>query len=318
MALDPLVRRFLDMAAAAGRPPLDSLPPAEARKMFLDTRAPVSGPKIDGVAVADRAIPGPGGDLPIRVYRPSAAAPKALLPALVYLHGGGWVLGNIESHDQICRYLARDAGIAVVSVDYRLAPEHPFPAAYDDAVAALAWVAREGASIGVDGHLLAVGGDSAGGNLAAAAALWARDEGAVKLRLQLLVYPVVDCVANTGSYHRCAEGYLLTRGAMEWFFDAYLPGVADRTDWRASPLRARSLAGLPPALVVTAGFDPLRDEGRMFAERLQNEGTTAEAVDFGGMIHGFLGMPAILPASRRALALCARALEEALVERAEE
>jgi acetyl esterase len=318
MSLDPLVRQYLDMVAAAARPPINQLPPALARQGFLETRAPLQGPKLETVTTQDRTIPGPGGALPIRVYRARTASAKELLPALVYFHGGGWVLGNIESHDQTCRYLAQDSGVAVVSVDYRLAPEHPFPAAFEDAVAALRWVADNGEQIGVDQHLLAVGGDSAGGNLAAAVAIWARDRHTPPLRLQLLVYPALDCSTSTDSYARFADGYLLTRESMAWFFDQYVPKVPERTNWRAAPLRAASLAGVTSALVVTAGHDPLRDEGRAYARRLQSEGVPVDFVEFGGMIHGFFGMPAILPASRRGLALAAAALHEALVERAEE
>jgi len=275
------------------------------------------GPKLEQVSVADRSIPGSAGEVPIRIYRPKAASAKELLPALVYYHGGGWVLGNIESHDQVCRYLCRDSGVAVVSVDYRLAPEHPFPAAYDDAVAALRWVADNGEQIGVDRHLLSVGGDSAGGNLAAAVAIWARDQHAPPLRLQLLNYPALDATIDTDSYLRFADGYLLTREVMGWFYDQYVPERAHRIDWRASPLRAPSLAGVAPAMIITAGFDPLRDEGRAYAHRLRGEGVPVDYIEFGGMIHGFMGMPAILPTARRSLAMAAAALRETLVERAE-
>lgn len=318
MSLDPLARQYLDMVAAAGRPPINQLPPALARDGYLSTRAPLMGPKLETVSTADRDIPGPGGPLPVRIYRPKAASAKQLLPALVYYHGGGWVLGNIESHDQVCRYLVHHSGIAVVSVDYRLAPEHAFPAAFEDALAAVRWIADHGEEIGVDRHLLAVGGDSAGGNLAAAVAIWARDRHTPPLRLQVLFYPALDCVTTTDSYQRFAEGYLLTRDAMAWFFDQYLPKPAERVNWRAAPLRAASLAGVAPALIVTAGYDPLRDEGRAYARRLQAEGVPVDYVEFGGMIHGFVGMPAVLPAARRTLAMAGAALAEALVERAEE
>ena len=225
------------------------------------------------------------------------------------------MFGNLDSHDVLCATLAIDAGIAVVAVDYRLAPEARFPGAFDDMVAALKWVAANGPSIGVDPNRLAIGGDSAGGNLAASVALWARDNKGPKLRMQLLAYPVTDGVERTESYKLFYEGYGLGGETMEWFFDHYLPDKTQRHDWRLSPLRAQSLANLPPALVVTAGYDPLRDEGRAYAWRLQKEGTVADLVEFGGMMHGFLSSPMLLHGARRGAALCAAALREALVLR---
>jgi acetyl esterase len=266
--------------------------------------------------VSDRTIPGPAGALPIRIYRPATAAADAKLPALVFAHGGGWVFGNLESHDVLCAQLALDAGISVLAVDYRLAPEARFPGAFDDVVAGLQWVAANGAAIGVDASKLAIGGDSAGGNLAAAVAIWARDSGGPRLRLQVLAYPVTDAVARTDSYRRFYDGYGLNAETMEWFFDHYTPDKTSRSDWRASPMRAASLAGLAPALVITAGYDPLRDEGRAYAWRLQQEGTLADLVEFGGMLHGFLSAPMLLHGARRGVAIWAAALREALVLRA--
>ena len=265
--------------------------------------------------MVDRTIPGPGGDLPVRLYRPLAAPGDDKLPGLVYAHGGGWVFGNLDSHDTLCAQLAIEAGIAVFAVDYRLAPEARFPGAFDDVVAALQWVAANGTSVGIDPGRLAIGGDSAGGNLAAAASIWARDHGGPKLRLQLLAYPVTDAVARAESYRRYEDGYGLNAATMEWFFDHYTPDKAHRGDWRVSPLRARSLAGLPPALVITAGYDPLRDEGRAYAFRLQQEGTQADLMEFGGMLHGFLSSPMLLHGARRGTTLAAAALREALVLR---
>ena len=227
------------------------------------------------------------------------------------------MFGNLDSHDVLCAQLALEAGIAVFHVDYRLAPEARFPGAFDDVVAALQWVAANGASVGIDPTRLAIGGDSAGGNLAAAVALWARDNGGPKLLMQLLAYPVTDAVARTESYRHFEDGYGLNAVTMEWFFDHYTPDKASRGDWRVSPLRAASLAGLPPALVVTAGYDPLRDEGRAYAWRLQQEGTQADLVEFGGMLHGFLSSPMLLHGARRGTTLCAAALREALVLRAQ-
>jgi acetyl esterase len=269
------------------------------------------------VTVVDRTIPGPAGDLPVRIYRPASAPADAALPALVYAHGGGWVFGNLDSHDVLCAQLALEAGIAVFHVDYRLAPEARFPGAFDDVVAALQWVAANGGSVGIDPTRLAIGGDSAGGNLAAAVSIWARDHGGPKLLMQLLAYPVTDAVARADSYRHFEDGYGLNAVTMEWFFDHYTPDKASRGDWRVSPLRAASLAGLPPALVVTAGYDPLRDEGRAYALRLQQEGTQADLVEFGGMLHGFLSSPMLLHGARRGTTLCAAALREALVLRAQ-
>jgi acetyl esterase len=253
----------------------------------------------------------------VRLYRPESAAADAKLPALVYAHGGGWVFGNLDSHDVLCAQFALEAGIAVFAIDYRLAPEARFPGAFDDVVAGLKWAADNGASVGIDPARLAIGGDSAGGNLAAAASIWARDNGGPKLHLQLLAYPVTDAVARAESYRRYEDGYGLNATTMEWFFDHYTPDKGARGDWRVSPLRAASLAGLPPALVVTAGYDPLRDEGRAYAFRLQQEGTLADLVEFGGMLHGFLSSPMLLHGARRGTTLCAAALREALVQRAQ-
>ncbi len=315
MALDPESQRLIDLMAAANRPAWHTLSPQQARDLYLSLRPGAQGPRPADVIVTDRTIPGPAGDLPVRLYRPKSADPDARLPALLYAHGGGWVFGNLDSHDVLCAQLAIEAGIAVLHVDYRLAPEARFPGAFDDVVAALQWLAANGASLGIDTERLAVGGDSAGGNLAAAVSIWARDHGGPKLRMQLLAYPVTDAVARTDSYRHFEDGYGLNAVTMEWFFDHYTPDKSARGDWRVSPLRATSLAGLPPALVVTAGYDPLRDEGRAYAWRLQKEGTQADLMEFGGMLHGFLSSPVLLHGARRGTSLCAAALREALVLR---
>jgi acetyl esterase/lipase len=316
MALDPESQNLLNLMAAANRPAWVTLSPAAAREQYLSTRAPAQGPLPQGVTVTNRTIPGPSGPLAIRLYRPDSAAAEAKLPALVFAHGGGWVFGNLDSHDVLCAQLAIGAGIAVFAIDYRLAPEERFPGALDDVVAGLKWVAANGASLGIDTNKLAIGGDSAGGNLAAAVALWARDNNGPKLRMQMLAYPVTDAVARGDSYRQFNDGYGLNAVTMEWFFDHYTPQKGERADWRVSPLRAKSLANLPPALVVTAGYDCLRDEGRAYAWRLQKEGTVTDLVEFGGMLHGFLSSPMLLHGARRGTALCAAALREALVLRA--
>jgi acetyl esterase len=317
MALDPESQRLIDLMAAANRPAWNTLSAQAARDLYLSLRPGAQGPRPAEVKVVDRTIPGPAGELAVRLYRPASAPADAKLPALVYAHGGGWVFGNLDSHDVLCAQLALEAGIAVFHVDYRLAPEARFPGAFDDVVAALKWVAANGASVGIDPTRLAIGGDSAGGNLAAAVSLWARDHGGPKLLMQLLAYPVTDAVARAESYRHFEDGYGLNAVTMEWFFDHYTPDRTSRGDWRVSPLRAASLAGLPPALVVTAGYDPLRDEGRAYAWRLQQEGTQADLVEFGGMLHGFLSSPMLLHGARRGTTLCAAALREALVLRAQ-
>jgi len=317
MALDPESQRLIDLMVAANRPAWNTLTPQAARELYLSLRPASQGPMPDGVAIADRTIPGPGGALAVRLYRPKTMAAGMKLPGLVFAHGGGWVFGNLDSHDVLCAQLAIEAGIAVFAVDYRLAPETRFPGAFDDVVATLKWVAADGASVGIDTTRLAIGGDSAGGNLAAAAALWARDHGGPKLRLQLLAYPVTDAAARAESYRTYHDGYGLNAPTMEWFFDHYAPDRATRGDWRVSPLRAKSLGNLSPALVMTAGYDPLRDEGRAYAWRLQREGTVADLVEFGGMLHGFLSSPMLLHGARRGTTLAAAALHEALVLRAQ-
>lgn len=316
MALDPESQRLLDLMAAANRPAWHTLSPKDARELYLSLRPNAQGPLPKGVTVVDRTVSGNGGPLPVRLYRPQGTPSDTLLPGLVYAHGGGWVFGNLESHDVLCAQLALEAGIAVFAIDYRLAPETRFPGAFDDVVAGLKWVVANGGSVGIDPNKLAIGGDSAGGNLAAAVSIWARDNGGPKLRLQVLAYPVTDFVARTESYKLFHDGYGLNGPTMEWFFDHYVPNKAERADWRASPLRAKSLAGLPPALVITAGYDPLRDEGRAYAWRLQQDGTLADLVEFGGMLHGFLSSPMLLHGARRGTSLIAAALHEALVQRA--
>jgi acetyl esterase len=230
----------------------------------------------------------------------------------VFYHGGGWVIGDLETHDVQCRQVTAGAGIAVVAVDYRLAPEHKFPAAADDAWAATQWIVAHAGELGVDASRLAVGGDSAGGNLAAVVALMARDAGAPSIKLQVLVYPVTDVGAETRSYQDFAEGYMLTRDSMRWFIAHYLKAKEEALDWRASPLRARSLEGVAPALIVTAGFDPLRDEGAAYADRLRGAGVTVDYVCYGGMVHGFMPMGRLIETGNRAIAHVAASLRQAL------
>lgn len=316
MALDPQVAALLEAAAKAGRPLMHTLSPAEARQMFRDTRVPLQPPPPPMARVDDLVADTGHGRIALRHFRPRGHAENELLPALVYYHGGGWVIGDVDTHDVTCRQLAAASGCAVVSVNYRKAPEHRFPAAIDDAYAVAAWLAANGGSLRIDGHRLAVGGDSAGGNLAAAVALMARDalaagRNAPSFRLQLLIYPATDMTMAHDSLERFADGYLLTRAAMAWFIDHYMSG-ADRRDPRASPLLAASLDNLPPAYVVTAGFDPLRDEGLAYARRLAQAGNTVDYVEYGGMVHGFIGMGGVVATANRAIAAAGAALRQAL------
>ncbi len=316
MALDPQVAAVLEAAAKAGRPLMHTLSPAEARQMFRDTRVPLQPPPPQMARVDDLVADAGHGEIPLRCFRPRGHAENELVPALVYYHGGGWVIGDLDTHDVTCRQIAEASGCAVVSVNYRKAPEHRFPAAVEDAYAIAAWLAAQGGSLRIDGHRLAVGGDSAGGNLAAAVALMARDalargDNAPAFRLQLLIYPATDMTMAHESLDRFADGYLLTRAAMAWFIDHYM-GAADRRDPRASPLLAASLQNLPPAYVITAGFDPLRDEGLAYARRLAAAGNTVDYVEYGGMVHGFIGMGGVIATANRAVAAAGAALRQAL------
>ena len=310
MPVDPQIQQVIDALAASEFGPVHELTPAAARAQY-ERMVQARGIEPAAVgAVEDRSIPGPAGDLPVRIYRPGRDA--GALPALVYYHGGGHVIGNLDTHDAVARNLCNGAGCVVVSVDYRLAPEHRFPAAAEDAFAALQWCAAKGAEMEIDPGRIAVGGDSAGGNLAAVAALMARDAGGPAVRLQVLVYPVTDYGCDTESYRTYAEGYgMLEAQTMRWFRDHYLRGETDRLDWRAAPLRTADLSGVAPALVLTAQCDVLHDEGEAYAGRLRAAGVGVEHRDCEGMIHGFFPMAPTIDGAVRAQALVCAALEGA-------
>jgi acetyl esterase/lipase len=293
--LDPQARAWLDAAARASSP--DPSDVAAVRRAYRDSRLLLAPPAPEVAAVRALAIPGKAGVIPARCYRGYGAEDGAPLPCLVYFHGGGWVCGDLDTHDAVCRGIANHARCSVVSVDYRLAPEHRFPAAVEDASAALAWIAANAGTLDVDPGRLLAGGDSAGGNLAAVAAILARDAGGPALAMQILVYPVTDLGLDGGSYARVGEGYGLTRGDMRWYRERYVRGESDVADWRASPLRAGDLSRLPPAYVVTAGFDPLHDEGEAYAQRLVDAGVPVTYECFEGQIHGFLPMGGVMAAS---------------------
>ncbi len=308
MPLDPQARMMLDQIAAQGGMELHQLSVPDARKAFEALRLPIPGEAVEHVE--NRAIPGPAGAVPVRVYRAADAETPAA--ALVYFHGGGWVIGDLESHDNFCRALANRTQAVVVSVDYRLAPEHRYPAAAEDCYAATRWVAESGAAIGVDGARIAVAGDSAGGNLAAAVALMARDRGGPPLRHQVLIYPVTDHGLDTASYRDNATGYLLSREGMEWFWSHYVPNAEQRNDGYASPLRAEKLTLLPPATVITAEYDPLRDEGENYAARLRDAGIATVTTRYDGQIHGFVSLFEVFDQGKVATEQIAATLRAAL------
>ena len=310
--LDPDVERLLELARQAGRPPYEALTPAQAREAYAVSWDILQPPPSEVGSVRDQTMKGPGGALNLRIYRGVGTLPADRLPCLVYLHGGGWVIGNLESHDRLCRRLANTAGICVVAVDYRLAPEHRFPAALDDAAAALNWVARNADTLAIAPDRIGIGGDSAGGNLAAVLALMARDGAAPPLAHQALLYPVVDLAAGSQSYRRVTSGVPLTAATMHYFIDHYAPEASDRLNWRASPLRAPTLAGTAPALVLTVAHDPLCDEGRAYAGRLEAEGVRVTSLHLGDHLHGMLLMGRLVRASNTILDFVGAAIGQAL------
>ena len=312
MAVTPEVQSVLDVIAAFGGPAVEDQTPEEVRQSFATLNSLSIATKVDMASASDRVIPGPAGDIPVRVYVPTAdPGPR---PVLVYFHGGGWVIGDLETHDGTVRALAAASGVTVVSVDYRLAPEHPFPAAVDDCLAAVRWVADPGnaTALDIDPGRVAVGGDSAGGNLAAVVAQQLRDDGPA-VRFQLLVYPVTDVRLSHPSIDQNADGYLLTRADMLWFRGHYV-GDHGWTDPLVSPLLAtdEAVRGVAPALVITAEYDPLRDEGEAYAERLRAAGVAATATRYEGMIHGFFSMGDMIPEGKAAVDEAAEALRTAL------
>ena len=310
MALDPQVKAILDQMAEAGGPKLSDMDVPAARQVFRDMSTAFDSADVPVGGVEDRQIPGPAGDIPVRIYTPVAAGGSPLA-ALVYYHGGGWVVGDISSHDATCRTLSQTSGCKVISVDYRLAPESKFPAAADDAYAALVWVEKNAMEIGVDPNRIAVGGDSAGGNLAAVVSLMARDKSGPHIAFQLLIYPVTQIGIASASRQELATGYFLETETMKWFEDQYVD-PADADNPYASPLKADNLAGLPPAYVITAGFDPLKDEGKAYADALRAAGVDVQYVNYEGMIHGFIALTALVENAANAVAETGAALKKAL------
>ncbi len=312
MSLDPQIVAVLEKMKAAGLPDYSELSAPEARALYIKGAKAVESPPEPVARVANRTIPGPGGEIPVRLYTPLE---QRALPLLVFYHGGGWTIGNLDTHDNACRQLANRARCAVMSVDYRLAPEHKFPAAVEDAFAALCWAADHAAAHGWDATRIAVGGDSAGGNLAAVCALLARDAGGPALAFQLLIYPATAKRPESRSHHAFAAGHLLTRRAIRWFMGNYLRDETDCEDWRWAPLAAPDLSRLPPSLVIVAGHDPLLDEGIAYAERLREAGNAVKLSNYQGMIHAFFRMTGVVDEARRAVDEAGAALAAAFAAR---
>lgn len=285
-ALNPQVEEYLHGLSEQGLPPLYRLPLAEARETYRELTIPTEPPDVVA-SVTERAVPGPDGDIPVRIYEPRTEGTPA---PLVFFHGGGWMLGDLDTHDALCRELANESDCLIVSVDYRLAPEHRFPAGLEDCYAATQWVAANADTLDCRADTVAIAGDSAGGSLAAGVGILARDRGGPEIGYQVLAYPATNRAFDTDSYEENAQGYFLTRKDMERFWDGYLRSDLDGTHPYASPLRTERLEGLPPSLVVTCGFDPLRDDGSEFADRLSTAGVPTRHVQYDDMIHGFLTM----------------------------
>jgi acetyl esterase len=295
VTLDPDAAFVYKAFQEAGRPAYETLSPEEAREYYRQARLVTNPDPPELKSVEALAITLAYGTIPARLYRPKTAREKnGLAPCLVFFHGGGWVIGDLDTHDVACRKLADEGQLIVISVDYRRAPEHKFPAAVDDAIAATAWIADHAEELGIDATRLVVGGDSAGGNLAAVVTISARDNGGPAISGQVLVYPATDFAMTHPSHREPETSILLTHTVIRWFRDHYLRGVADGDDWRASPARIKTLAGLPPAYVLTAGADPLRDEGEEYANRLKQAGVAVTYQTFPGQFHGFFTMGKLL------------------------
>ena len=305
MTLDPQAQALLDKVKKSGIPPYETMSPAAARKFYDKAGEVARGEPPEPDNVEDITLPSPSGELTIRCYRPSAQTGH---PILVFFHGGGYTIGSLDSHDAVCRHLCVEADCLVVSVNYRLAPEHKFPAATEDAYVATCWIAEHGDELGGDPTRLAVAGDSAGGNLSAVTCLKARETGFPEICYQVLIYPGTDMTESFSSHREFGEGYLLTSSLISWFHHNYLPVDVDPKDWRGSPLHAADHSNLPPAHVITAGYDPLQDEGKAYAEKLQTAGVPVSYTHYEGMLHGFITQPGFIEKSREALSECANKL----------
>lgn len=310
MALDPQIEIILGLARQANLPEVWQLTPDQGREQYLTrvNKLKFSEPIL---RTEDRRIAGPGSDLPIRIYTPRELKTGERLPVLIWFHGGGFVIGSLETHDSVCRMLANRADCIVVSVDYRLAPEAKFPAAVEDCAAAMKWVALHAVEFGGDANCMAVGGDSAGANLATVMAILARDAAHPKLVFQLLIYPCVAPEPETPSHYKFKEGYILSRNSITWFYRHYLRSPKDVKDFRFAPLVCEDFSGLPASLIIVAGYDPLRDEGIEYARKLIEAGNRVRLANYEGMVHGFFLMGGAVDAARRAVDESAQALREA-------
>jgi acetyl esterase len=312
MTLDPQAQNLLTQLAAAGNPPRHMMTISAARALSIASAAATNDPPEPVQAVENRTIEVGKLHIPIRIYTPTVSEISGPLPLLIYFHGGGWVLSNLDTHDSLCRKIANRARCLLISVDYRLAPEHKFPAAVEDCYAATLWAAEHAAEINGDAQRIAVGGDSVGGNLATVVALMARDRGTPPLIYQVLIYPVADYhTPGHPSYFELAEGYNLTRKDMIWFWRCYLRDEQDASNPYAVPMRAETLKGLPPAFVITAEYDPLRDEGEAYAQRLYQDGVPVALKRYQGMIHGFVNMSGVLDQGKQAIEEIAAVLRQA-------
>ena len=309
--LHPQAQAWLDFLKARGVPPTHTLSVEDARRAYRDRRSVTQPAPPEMALIRELRAELAHGAVALRLYRPLGSAADAQLPVLVYFHGGGWTIGDLETHDTLCRELADGAGCAVVSVDYRLAPEHRFPGAVDDCIAATRWVRTNATDLGIDPARLAVGGDSAGGNLAAVVTIALRDSGDAPIAFQLLIYPATDMRCTAPSHTSNGQGYGLTSDTIAYYHDHYIDDAAHDLDWRASPLLHPDLSRLPPALVLTAGFDPLRDEGLAYADALAAAGNATTCACFERQIHGFILMGKVLDEAHAAVALCASELRRA-------
>ena len=309
--LDPQAQALMQLMVEKGVPPVNTMTPVQARESYRSRRAFTQPDAPEVYQVADQVIESNGVNVPVRVYHPHTAQTQKSLPALVYIHGGGWTIGDLDTHDVLCRSLCLQAGVVVVSVDYRMGPEHKFPAAYDDTVAAFNWTVANASALGIDAKRIAIGGDSAGGNLSAAACIGLRDQKGLSVQpaFQLLIYPATIMWQDTPSYHANGQGYMLTKDSIAYYTDNYLRNRDDAKDWRASPQWASTHAGLPPAFVMTAGFDPLRDEGLMYADALSKAGVSCQYICFERQIHGFITMGRVMQEANTAVSLCAQVLK---------
>ena len=312
--LDPQAQALMQLMVEKGVPPVNTLSPAEARASYRSRRTFTQPDAPDVFKVEDKVFSANGVSVPVRVYHPHAAQTQTALPGLVYLHGGGWTIGDLDTHDVLCRSLCLQAEVVVVSVDYRMGPEQKFPAAYEDTVAAFNWTVSQAANLGIDPHRIAIGGDSAGGNLSAAACIGLRDQKGLSVQpvFQLLIYPATLMWQDTASYHANGKGYMLTKESIAYYTESYLRNRDDAKDWRASPQLANNHAGLPPAFVMTAGFDPLRDEGLMYADALSKAGVPCQYICFERQIHGFITMGRVMQEANTAVCLCAQVLKAQL------